>query len=73
MTPRTKVGHTEKVEDFRVDTFLEAISNVCKTYGLVLVTPRSDAPIVYEARPGEDFSWIQDSDVVIDAGVQHVS
>ena len=75
MTPRNKVGHAEKVEDFRVDAFLEAVANVFKTYGLVLITPLSDDAIVCEPLPNanEDFSWVQDEDVAISASVQHVS
>lgn len=51
MTKRHKMCHAGKVEDFRVDTFLEAIAEVYKTYGLSLsagsghftVVPLADA------------------------------
>lgn len=60
MTKRHKVGTADQVEDFRVDTFLEAIAGVYKTYDLVLITPTSDNPIVHELCD-EDIPGLQDA------------
>lgn len=66
MTKRYKVGHAGEVEDFRVDTFLEAIVEVYKTYGLSLGHEDEQGGFIVEQLSEINVNWLQAAGIAAD-------